>query len=110
MDKVDCVTVVSSLNTCFALSFQVAVIEYTIPAFGIFEVTLTIKGRVSATLYEPVSRLVENLIDSSATGFVEGGVVPESVLVHDNANKKPKAKINLFILVILIYPLGVVRI
>jgi hypothetical protein len=39
--------------------------EYTIPSVGSFELTLITNGKVSDILKVPVSRFVENLIDSS---------------------------------------------
>jgi hypothetical protein len=49
--------------------------------------------------------LVVNFTASSWTTRV-GGVLGTSVLVHANTNRIPNAKITLFIIQVLIYPLG----
>jgi hypothetical protein len=63
---------------------------------------------VSAVLNIPVSKLVVNFTGSSAT--TTGVGLPLSVFVHAAKIKTPKAKINFFISVVLIYPLGVAQI
>jgi hypothetical protein len=57
-----------------------AMIEYKRPLVGIFELTLMISGKVSTTLYIPVSRFVVNLIDSSCV--IGAGGMPLSTLLH----------------------------
>jgi hypothetical protein len=62
---------------------------------------LITNGKVSDILKVPVSRLVENLIDSSwiTTG---GGVTGSSVFVQLITNNIPKTKITFFIQLILV--------
>jgi hypothetical protein len=69
------------------------------------ELTLIFSGTVSEALYTPVSKLVVNFTGSSAT--TNGAVLPLSVFVQAAKINMPKAKINFFIISILINPLGV---
>jgi hypothetical protein len=88
----------SILKIVFELSVQIDVIEYVTPLEGIFEEIEIKIGSVSETLNLPVSRLVVNIIGSSAAVVF----VVLSTFLQEN-KKRHKIGISIFILVFFDY-------